>query len=74
VGVCRRGVYLEAVGMLVAGPDTGLGVEKKTFLVFLGDVVVHVLRDGELTVELYLVSRHKLLPNALTHTCSSEIP
>ena len=74
MGVGRWGVYLEAVGMLVAGPDTGLGVEEQTLLVFLGDVVVHVLRDGELTVELYLVSRHELLPNALSHTCSSEIP
>ena len=74
MGVGRRGVYLEAVGMLVAGPDACLGVEEQTFLVLLGDVVVHVLRNRELTVELYLVSRHELLPNALPHTCSSEIP
>ena len=60
--------------MLVAGPDTGLGVEEQTLLVFLGDVVVHVLRNGELTVELYLVNHDELLPNAPTHTCSSEMP
>jgi hypothetical protein len=44
--------YLEAVGVLVAGPDTVLGGEEKTFLVLLADVVVQVLGDAELTVEL----------------------
>jgi hypothetical protein len=42
--------YLEAIRVLVAGPDTLLRVEQQALLVLLADVVVQVLCDGELPV------------------------
>lgn len=38
--------------MLVAGPETGIRVEKKAFLVFIADVAVEILSNRELTVKL----------------------
>jgi hypothetical protein len=46
--------YLEAEWVFVARPSAGIRVEKKTFLVFVGNVVVQVLRDRKLSVELIL--------------------
>lgn len=42
--------YLEAIRVFVAGPDTLLRVEQQALLVFLADVAVQVLCDGELPV------------------------
>lgn len=39
--------------MLVAGPETGIRVEKKAFLVFITDVAVEILSNRELTVKLH---------------------
>jgi hypothetical protein len=45
--------YLESERVLVARPPTSIGIEKKAFFVFVGNVVVQILRDRELSVELY---------------------
>jgi hypothetical protein len=45
-------LLLETVRVFVARPSTGLGVEKESLLVFLADVVVEVLSQGELAVQL----------------------
>lgn len=44
--------HLEAIGVLVTGPPASLRIEKKTFFVLFGNVVVHVLGQGELAVQL----------------------
>jgi hypothetical protein len=33
---------LESIRVLITGPNTGVGVEKKAFFVFLADVVVEI--------------------------------
>ncbi len=59
-------VPLEAVGMFVAGPSAGLGIEQEALLVLLADMLVQVLRQRELAIELRevgsaVVSSHKRL-------------
>jgi hypothetical protein len=48
--------YLEPERVFVARPTASIRVEKKTFFVFLGNVVVQVLRDRKLTVKLNRMS------------------
>jgi hypothetical protein len=45
--------YLETERVFVARPSASIRIEKKAFFVFLGNVVVQVLRDRKLSVELY---------------------
>jgi hypothetical protein len=47
----------EAVRMLVACPTTSIGVEEKSLLILLGDIVMEVLSEGELTVKLGLLAQ-----------------
>ena len=67
---------LESIRMLVAGPATRLGIEKQSFLVTITDMVVHVLRQRELTIELATKShtgcqsRYRNLMRGLRLTCS----
>jgi hypothetical protein len=49
--------YLEPERVFVARPPAGIRIEKKAFFVFLGNVVVQVLRDRKLSAELYSVNR-----------------
>jgi hypothetical protein len=39
--------------MLVAGPPASVRIEEKTLFIFVCDVVIQVLSNGELPVELY---------------------
>ena len=40
--------------MLVAGPSASVGIEEKTLFIFICDIVVQVLCNGELSVELHV--------------------
>lgn len=46
----ERIAHLEAIRVLVAGPDTLLRVEQQALLVLLADIVVQVLCDGKLSM------------------------
>jgi hypothetical protein len=52
--------YLETERVFVARPTASIGIEKKAFLVFLGNVVVQVLRDRKLAMklDLHVIVRH----------------
>lgn len=50
---CLIVTHLEAIGMFVPRPSSGVGVEQEPLLVFLGHVVIEVLSNGELSVQLF---------------------
>jgi hypothetical protein len=50
--VFQRMPYLETKRVFVARPTASIRIEKKTFPVFLGDVVVQVLCDRKLSMKL----------------------
>lgn len=44
--------HLEAIGVLVTRPATGIWVEEESLFLFIRNVVVQILGNGELSVEL----------------------
>jgi hypothetical protein len=54
--------HLEAEWVFVARPTASIRIEKETFLVFVGDVIVQILCDRKLSMELYshVIVRHLL--------------
>jgi hypothetical protein len=46
--------HLESIRMFVTGPPAGVGIEEETLFIFVCDVVIQILSDGELPMELYV--------------------
>lgn len=48
----QQATYLEPIWVFVGRPATSVGIEEQTLLIFVGNVVVHVLSNSELPMKL----------------------